>query len=153
MVTFLSRCSMALVDIGRGSYIVRTLSISLNRVAARTKMEILEKLEKWPKFRAWRECGYIEIGDNCWLWSGPLGGDGYARTTYGNKQYRIHRLLYLMGVGKIPRGKKHLHHTCRNRNCVNPAHLEPVTPKEHKERHLTWIVRINRVFPSQNGAH
>lgn len=33
----------------------------------------------------------------------------------------------------IPAGM-HLDHTCRNRGCVNPAHLEPVTQRENTLR-------------------
>jgi hypothetical protein len=38
--------------------------------------------------------------------------------------------MYEALVGPIPDGL-FLDHTCRNRNCVNPQHLDPVTNKEN----------------------
>jgi hypothetical protein len=60
---------------------------------------------------------------DCWFWTGNLTDDGYGRY---NLQ-RAHRALYRELVGPIRPGL-HLDHLCRNKPCVNPDHLEPVTP-------------------------
>lgn len=65
-------------------------------------------------------------GDECWLWIGGLDSDGYAQW----KGARGHRAVFEKEVGLIPTGLV-LDHLCRNRSCVNPAHLEPVTNREN----------------------
>lgn len=84
----------------------------------------------------------IEINQqsDCWLWTGCTGSGGYAviqinrKTRYGIRGTRYaHRVAYEMLVGSIPRGHQ-LDHLCRIRRCVNPDHLEPVTPKENTRR-------------------
>jgi hypothetical protein len=46
---------------------------------------------------------------------------------------RAHRFAYELLVGPIPEGLV-IDHLCRNRRCVNPAHLEPVTAEENWRR-------------------
>lgn len=67
-----------------------------------------------------------EPNSGCWIWDGPPGGGGYARTTINNRQIKIHRLAWVLKNGPIPDGLE-LDHKCRVRSCVNPDHLEPVT--------------------------
>lgn len=80
--------------------------------------------------------------DECWPWTGLVDKDGYGRfrITHAPGKYSSEpaarssdRLL----VGPIPEFHQidHVHaRGCRRRDCVNPAHLEPVTPGENVRR-------------------
>lgn len=69
----------------------------------------------------------------CWLWVGDRNYGGYGRFSVKGKTRMAHRLAYELAVGPIPCGQQ-LDHLCRVRNCVNPAHLEPVTGRENTLR-------------------
>jgi hypothetical protein len=73
--------------------------------------------------------------EECWLWEGVVTAEGYGRFSYqikGQKDRKTvgaHRYGYELFTRRIiPRGY-HLDHLCRVTACVNPSHLEVVTPK------------------------
>jgi hypothetical protein len=77
---------------------------------------------------------YIAAGNNgCWVWTGTIANNGYGKVTVDYKTLPAHRYFYEQLKCEIPYGL-HIDHLCRNRRCVNPDHLEPVTCRENSRR-------------------
>ena len=72
--------------------------------------------------------------DECWVWQAETW-DGYGYFHLHHHQVKAHRWVYEHMMGPIPAGLE-LDHLCRNRSCVNPAHLEPVTHRVNVLRGL-----------------
>lgn len=65
----------------------------------------------------------------CWIWQRTKTPDGYGLQNGKG----AHRIYYERHVAPIPAGH-HIDHLCRVPSCVNPDHLEPVTPAENVRR-------------------
>lgn len=74
-----------------------------------------------------------EPNTGCWLWTAAVDRGGYGLFKATPKMVRAPKYSYEMHVGSVPEGLQ-IDHLCRARSCVNPDHLEPVTPKENTRR-------------------
>lgn len=92
--------------------------------------------------------------DKCWTWQDSLAAQGYGHLKVLESGRGItrsaHRLSYQTFVGPIPEGLT-LDHLCRNRACINPAHLEPVTLKENIMRGQTLAATQASQTHCKNG--
>ena len=66
----------------------------------------------------------------CWLWIRSKSHDGYGWASLKDKTYQAHRLVYRLICGEVNDGLV-IDHLCRVRHCVNPSHMECVTPAEN----------------------
>lgn len=71
-------------------------------------------------------------GLGCWIFGGATHSGGYGVVNARGVLHYAHRVSYEALVGPI--GALHLDHLCRDRLCVRPDHLEPVTPTENSGR-------------------
>ncbi|HKY57632.1 MAG TPA: HNH endonuclease signature motif containing protein [Aeromicrobium sp.] len=69
----------------------------------------------------------------CWRWTASIGNTGYGRIMLDRKLKYAHRVSYETFVGPIPAGRE-IDHLCRVRACINPLHLEAVTPQVNVRR-------------------
>ena len=91
-----------------------------------------------PELTAKFEANHTK-GKGCWLWTGAV--TGYARDRGSlamningvRYSYGAPRYSYSLYVGTIPEGLE-MDHLCKVPICVNPEHLEAVTPYENKSR-------------------
>lgn len=75
-----------------------------------------------------------KIDDNgCWIWTGAIHKTGYGQIKWNGKSTVAHRVMYELVKGSIPDGLV-IDHLCNIKKCVNPEHLEAVTPGTNTQR-------------------
>lgn len=76
---------------------------------------------------------YTITESGCWQWTGKPNRDGYGMAFHERRNRLAHIAVYEHERGPVPAGLV-LDHLCRNRACVNPAHLEPVPQRVNVHR-------------------
>lgn len=88
---------------------------------------------------------YKETSTGCWEWQTGAAPSGYGVARVNGRSVRAHRAVYEALVGPIPEGMV-LDHGCRNKICVNPSHLQPVTVAENTRRGKSAKLRQSDVL-------
>jgi len=82
------------------------------------------------------ERDHQKLTNGCWEFTGPRLYSGYGdmKLMFQGKFIRpVHRIAWILVNGPIPEGLT-VEHKCRNRACINVAHMELVTLQENIAR-------------------
>lgn len=97
----------------------------------------------WPK---------VEMGPDCWRWTGAQDGHGYGVIHIGTRNgvAKAYRVSWILAYGPIPKGM-HVCHHCDNKICVRPDHLflgthaDNMRDAKNKGRFPREIARVRQI--------
>ncbi len=72
----------------------------------------------------------VEGPNGCINWSGGHSSSGYSVFCCDGRDHKAHRWIYEYKNGEIDKHGE-LHHSCKNRGCVNTEHMSVIGHKEH----------------------
>lgn len=76
----------------------------------------------------------INPNTQCWEWQAYCTPNGYPAATAKRKHvdFYAHRQAYIYSHNTIIPPDREINHLCYNTRCINPEHLECVTPRENQ---------------------
>ena len=93
----------------------------------------------------------VDRSADCWTWRGSHFPTGYAKFMWNGRHRAAHIFAYEQKNGPVPKGLV-LDHRCRNRGCVNPSHVEPVTNQANILRGI-GVAAINTMKTACKRGH
>lgn len=92
------------------------------------------------------------IDTSCWIWTAGLMPAGYGSFWLQGETTLAHRVSYEHFNGPLPERQSMLwlDHACRIRRCVNPDHLDLVTPGENQIRAQRPYCRNGHEYTPEN---
>lgn len=91
------------------------------------------------------------VGD-CIIWKKYIDRDGYGITYYKGKVFKAHRMAYAENGGTLIKGMV-IDHICKNRSCINPAHLRQVTPRQNVLENSDGLAAKNKAKTHCSKGH
>jgi len=85
----------------------------------------------------------IKQENGCWIWPLNSPDKPYGEMWVNGKCIKAHVYAYEVVAGH-KKTKSDLHHTCENKRCVNPNHLQNLTALEHSAVTPSSPAYINR---------
>ena len=103
----------------------------------------------------------ISTDGACWYRKPEVGRKGYGRFYFEGRLIGAHAASYVMFAGPVPKGfdVDHLCHDraecdladeCPHRACVNPAHLEPKSRRDHQLRAFKTHCKRRHLLTEEN---
>lgn len=92
---------------------------------------------------------HVERADDaaCWLWTSWCDKDGYGKFKLDGFAYKASRIAWTINGFPLPPSFV-IDHTCRNRACVNPAHLELTTQEVNawRQQGRRWAIEAQGIW-------